>query len=406
MSCHSGIDPKDLPSGPLMTLGHEGFRLFFVLSALHVVLWPLLWVLLFGFDLPLAQDIPPALWHANEMLVGAFGAALIGFLTTAAPEWTDTEPLRGRPLWGLAALWGIARMVGLFGWDGAVIVAMATDLIWMGALVVYLLRLSWLKRTDRLLPFVFWLLLLSGATALARVGFLTGDIDRAQLGLTLVGLGFLGVLGLALGRITSPVANLVLDPTERTSPFRPHPGRLNLVSGLIVVVMAGEIAGLSAEICAYLWIAAGAAFLDRTGECFIGREALRAEILMLGGSSTFAGAGMIVTGCAALGADWGPLAGLHLAYMGGLGLGVYAVFCIAGRMHAGFTLGQDLWVRIGGLALVGATILRVLPEFGLDVPGPLHTGAVTVWALACGLWLIRFWPLLSQFHRDLRDLIT
>ena len=92
------------PDGFWASISDEGFRLFFALGALHSVLWPLLWVLLYQFDLPLAHEMPPSLWNGYEMLVGGFGAALIGFLTTAAQEWTDTAPMRGRPLWILAAL--------------------------------------------------------------------------------------------------------------------------------------------------------------------------------------------------------------------------------------------------------------------------------------------------------------
>ena len=191
-------------------------------------------------------------------LIGAFGAALIGFLTTAAPEWTDTAPPRGRPLWILAGLWGSGRAVGLFGWDGMGAIGALADLAWMAALVVFLLRLSWQRRTDRLLAFGFWLVLLMACTAAARWGFLTGDIALAGRALEWVGLVFLGLLGLALARITVPVTNLVLDPSEASSPFRPHPGRLNLAPGLVLVALAGDVAGLSPMVTAFLMFGTGA----------------------------------------------------------------------------------------------------------------------------------------------------
>ncbi len=94
MSCGpaSGIPTRVLPTTTLGMFGDEGFRLFFPLSALYAALFPVLWVLAWGFDLPLATTVPPSIWHAHETLIGAFGAALIGFMTTAVPEWTDTEP--------------------------------------------------------------------------------------------------------------------------------------------------------------------------------------------------------------------------------------------------------------------------------------------------------------------------
>lgn len=397
MSCgpvHLVARPR--PRGLWAVLTDEGFRLFFPLSAVYAALWPMLWVLAFGFDLPLAQTVPPSLWHGYEMLVGAFGAALIGFVTTAAPEWTDTQPPRGRPLIALAALWGLGRAVGLFGWDGLGALGALADLCWLGALVAWLLWLSWRRRTERLLAFVLWISLLTVCVAAARVSFLLGEIGPAARAVYLVGFAYLGLLGLALARITVPVTNLVLDPTERSSPFRPHPGRLNLAPGLVLVAMAGEVAGLSIAVTGFLVFAAGAAFMDRVGEAFIGREALRAEILLLAGSSALAGVGLMMTGAARLGAPWTELVGLHIALMGGLGLGVYAVFAIAGLLHTGQTLGLSLATRIGASALMASVALRVAPELGIPVPGPPQGAAALLWAAGFLTWLWAYWPALSK----------
>jgi len=386
------------PARLFATLGDEGFRLFFPLAAMHAALWPLLWAVAFGFDLPLATQTPPSLWHANEMLVGAFGAALIGFLTTAVPEWTDTPPLRGRALYALAALWLAGRLVGLSGWDGAGALGAAADLAWLLACLAYLARVSWLRRTDRLAPFLFWLALFAALVGWMRFGFATGDVAAAQTAARCVGLAFLGLLGVALARITPPVTNLVLDPTERSSPFRPHPGRRNLAPGLVAVAVAGELAGLSPEAAGWLHVAAGAAFLDRAAEGFIGRAFLRAEILMLAGSSALSGAGLMLLGMAGLGAPWGPAAGLHAAFMGGLGMGVLAVFSIAGRLHAGRPLGLSRRGRVAALLLLGAVALRVLPDLGAipQPPGPPHALASALWAGAFLLWLADLWPALTD----------
>lgn len=395
MSCGpvSAVRSAPLPKGLFTTLGDEGFRLFFPLSAFYAALFPLLWVLAWGFDLPLAKTVPPSLWHAHEMLIGAFGAALIGFITTAAPEWTDTPPPRGRPLWTLAALWGIGRCVGLFGWDAIGIIGAFADLTWMIALTVWLIFLSWQRHTDRLIAFVFWVVILTACLAIVRFGFWNGDVHLAQQGVHLVGFAFLGLLGLALSRITVPVTNLILDPTERTSPFRPHPGRLHLAPGLIMVAMIGQIMGFSETVSAWLVVAAGAAFMDRVGEAFIGRDIVSAEILMIAGSSALAGGGLLLAGAAMLGAPWPEVAGLHIALMGGLGLGVYAVFCIAGLLHTGHTLGLTVSARIGAIVLIVSTAMRVAPDFGYTLAGPTHAIASFGWATAFMIWINSFWRL-------------
>jgi uncharacterized protein involved in response to NO len=384
-------------TGLLHTLGDEGFRLFFPLAALHAALWPFLWVAVHGFALPLAREVPPGLWHAHEMLAGAFGAALIGFITTATPEWTDTPRLQGRALFTLALLWGAARLVGLLGAEPLLPVAALADLAWLGALVVYLASVAIRKGTGKLNAFLFWTAGLWLAELAAHAALLYGDVVLAQKAVHMFGFLFLGLLGLALARITVPVTNLVLDPSEETSPFRPHPGRLHLAPGLMAVAIAGEICGLSAAVSGFLFIAAGAAFLDRVAEGFIGREALRAEIVALGGASGLAGCGLLAIGAARLGAPWTETGGLHLAFMGGLGLGMLTVQSIAGLLHSGGTLGLAPRTRLALLLAFIAAMLRVLPEFGWDgLPGGPHLLASVTWGAAFLTWLTEYWPRLSD----------
>lgn len=375
-------------------LSDEGFRIFFPLAALWAAFWPLVWVAVWQLDLPFARDLPPGVWHANEMVFGAWGAALLGFLTTAAPEWTDTPRLRGRVLWGLAGCWGAARIAGLTGADLLILPAALADLAWLVALPAYLLWLSWRKRTTRVLAFAGWTAALMGFALAARLAMLAGEGAAAAEWLRLSGLLFLGLLGLALARIGVPVSNIVLDPTETSSPFRPHPGRMNLAPGLVALALAGEVAGLSPAVTGFLWIAAGAGFMDRMAEGFIGREAFRAEIMVMMAAAGFSGAGLLTLGAARLGAPWGETAPLHLALMGGLGLGVLAVLAIAGRFHTGQSLGLGRKTRAGFVLAALAVLARALPEMGLAPwpPGPLHLLAALLWAGGFLLWLADYWP--------------
>ncbi|MBL8570232.1 MAG: NnrS family protein [Phreatobacter sp.] len=381
----------------LGVLGDEGLRLFFPLAAVHAALWPFLWVVVHGYDLPLAREVPPSLWHAHEMLIGTFGGALIGFITTAVPEWTDTPRPRGRPLFVLATLWAGGRIVGFAGADVAGAVAAVLDLAWLCGLVLFVARVSWCRRTTRLLAFLFWIAALTMAEAVTRYGFLSGDVGLAQGALRQSGFALLALLSLVLARISVPITNLVLDPSETTSPFRPHPGRLNLAAGLVAVMMAGDLAGLSETARAYLAIAAGAAFLDRTAEAFVGRSFFRGEILALGGSSALAGIGLLLVGAARLRTGLPETTGLHVALMGGLGLGVLAVFAIAGLLHTHQPLGLSRMTRLALAMLVAAVGLRVAPDFGAVIAAPTAHGLASLaWAAAFILWLASYWPALSD----------
>ena len=97
---------------------------------------------------------------------------------------------------------------------GSALVAAGTNLrSWMATLLGHLLQLSMRRRTDRLLSFAFWLAWLAACTAIARLAFMAGDLDRATTFIHLAGFSFLGLLGLALARISVPVTSLVLDPS-------------------------------------------------------------------------------------------------------------------------------------------------------------------------------------------------
>ena len=389
----SAIGDPALAAGTslLDQLGDEGLRLFFPLSALHAAFWPLLWVIVQQFDLALATHTSPFIWHGYELLVGSYGAALIGFITTAVPEWTGTRRPRNRPLFILAGLWASARFIGLLGADALLLPALLLDLGWLIALPLFVLKLSVQRRTDRLMAFIFWLSLFAGTATLVRIGMLAGDMDLAAFGLRLTGLTFLGILGLALARINVPVTNQILDPTEETSPYRPHPGRMNLASGLCLVALAALVAGLSPAVTGFLLLAAGAAFLDRIGDGLIWPEALRAELLALNGSSAAAGAGLLLWGASLLGADTPEIAGLHLALMGGLGLGIMAVFCIAGLLHTGRPLGLPRAARLALGLIALATVLRLIPALGYDLPEAYGLSSLA-WAGGFLIWLITYLP--------------
>ncbi|MEM1078106.1 MAG: NnrS family protein [Pseudomonadota bacterium] len=386
--------------GLLARLSQEGFRLFFPISAVYAGSFPILWLVAGGLDLPLARDVPAGLWHGYEMIIGAFGAALIGFLTTAVPEWTDSKPPKDRTLWAFCAVWMIGRVSGLLGWQGVGLVGAMADLLWIAALAFWLVRLSVRRRTDRLIAFAFWLVVLAACAVGGRLSFAFGDLDLAARGIHLAGFAFLGLLGLSLARITVPVTNLILDPTEKSSPYRPHPGRRHLATGLIFVAILGDAFFLSPAVSGFLILAAGAAFMDRVAEAFVGRLAARAEILMLAGSAMLAGVGLLLIGTARLGAPWGQVTGMHVALMGGLGLGIYAVFSIAGLLHTDRPLGLSRRTRLGALLVVFAVGSRIAPDLGFPLPGPVYGAASLIWALAFFVWLTEYWPYLIEGHKD------
>ena len=376
----------------------EGLRLFFPAAACHAVLLPLVWVGLFAFSLPFARDIPMSQWHAHEMILGAYGAALAGFLTSAVPEWTDTRPRRGGSLLLLLLLWLPGRIIGLVGFDALVAIAAVTDLAFLGLLLWFALKALIERGRTRHASFavwvgVFWLMELG-----IRIAWLAGSMDLSGRLLHASLMIFLVLFSLAVARINVMVINLSLDPSGETTPYRPHPGRQNLTAGLVTVYTVAALVAPASAVPAYLALAAAAAFFDRLAEWFIGLAVLRTHVLALASANLFAGMGFLVIGLAGLGASLSPTTGLHMLSVGSLGLAVLAVFIIAGLRHTGRSLELPWQAHAAVILMTLAGLVRVLPEIGIApfFAGPHYGVSALLWSSAFALWLAGFLPLLRN----------
>jgi len=124
-------------SGWMMFRG-PGFRQFFPLATVFAAIAMVPWLaLLAGWDLDFGSDeIPSAMRHGHEMLFGYVPAVIAGFLLTAVPNWTGTQPLDGRPLLLLVVLWLAGRASIWFGGDWPFLLVMLVDILFLPALLV------------------------------------------------------------------------------------------------------------------------------------------------------------------------------------------------------------------------------------------------------------------------------
>lgn len=99
------------PPQPKFALFALGFRPFFLGAGVFAVLLVALWLVFYRGNFPLALFIPPAQWHAHEMLFGFAGAVIVGFLLTAVQNWTGMKTPSGKPLALLFFLWLAGRLV-------------------------------------------------------------------------------------------------------------------------------------------------------------------------------------------------------------------------------------------------------------------------------------------------------
>lgn len=87
-----------------------GFRPFYLLAAGLAVLLVPLWVLLLAGALGIQPAMPALLWHGHEMIFGFACAVIVGFVFTAAKNWTGLPTPTGKPLAALALLWLAGRI--------------------------------------------------------------------------------------------------------------------------------------------------------------------------------------------------------------------------------------------------------------------------------------------------------
>jgi len=376
----------------------EGLRLFFPVAACHAVILPLAWVVLLGFALPFAHDVPAGQWHAHEMIFGTYGAALAGFLTSAVPEWTDTRPRHGRALLLLLLLWLPGRLIGLVGWDALIVVAAAGDLAFIGLLFWYVLTALIERGSTRHASFAVWVGLFWLLELGIRAAWLADRPDLAGRLLHAALMVFLVFFSLAVARINVVVINLALDPSGQTTPYRPHPGRQNLTAGLVALYAMAALLAPQSVVPAYLALAAGAAFFDRLAEWFIGTALFRTQVMALAGSNLFAGIGFMLIGLAGLGAPLSVTSGLHMLSVASLGLAVLSVFVIAGLRHTGRPLDLPWQAHAAVLLMAGAGLIRVLPEIGIgaSLMGAHYALGAGLWSAAFAIWLAGFLPLLRH----------
>ena len=377
----------------------EGVFLFFPVSACYAVLMPFIWVIAYQLDYPGTRYIFPQQWHAHEMIFGFYSAALAGFLCSAVAEWTETKPLNGMRLFFLLLLWLPGRIVGFLGSDYLMVVGSVFDFAFLALMILYVGLPIISKRKWKSLSFLLWLIVLFALEIVLKISWWREETELSSRILWTIIAVFVVLFSLAISRINTVVTNLSLDPSGETSPYRPHPGRRNLSAFLTVLYALSMLFLPSSQMQYYLAFAASAGFMDRTAEWFIGKAALKAEVLCLALANVSAAIGFFLIGLSGFNERIPIYAGLHILTIATLGLGVMGVFTIAGLRHSGRKLIAIPWQSKAAIAfIILAAAMRVLPEItDLTAFGSHHYAwAAIFWSLAFLLWLWGYLPLLGH----------
>lgn len=384
-----------------------GFRPFFLATAISATGLIAAWSLFLGHGLPVPPVAGgPFVWHAHELIFGFALAAVAGFALTAIPEFTGTAGVPSRPVRALFGLWLLGRAAfwssGWLGSAGLFIAGLAH--LGLVAGLVRLLAPRLLADPERKNLSFLWALL---SLAVLIAGFYTDALAGQTPARWLHGaLGLLMILiVLAMSRISMRIVNAAIDETyDRDSvpatEYRARPPKRNLAIACIAAYTAAEFFAPGARIGGWLALAAAAALCHLQSDWHVGRALFRRWPLMLFAVYVLMAAGYGLIGIALLSGSDAFSAGRHLLTIGAIGLSIYMVLNIAGRMHCGHELDERPWVPLGAAALVAAAIVRASTALpGMPVSLLLALSSL-LWIGVFAAWLWHMGPLLMRARAD------
>lgn len=369
-----------------------GFRPFFLLASVFSAVSVLLWTAQVAGFLPFAYLQGPA-WHAHEMLFGYTLAVIAGFLLTAVRNWTNQPTPVGAPLIALALLWVCGRVLVLTPLAmAAALVNAAFPLAVAVAIVVPLVKSRHAHNY-----FFAVVLALMGALVFAVHLALQGHIEWAprlglQLALDLV-LFIMAVMG---GRVIPMFTN---NGVPGAGAVR-HPRVEQAALGSVLLLLAADLLLLPQPVIALMALTAALAHGVRLYLWRPWRTRAAPLVWILHAAYAWIVIHLALRGLQAL--DW--VAGSYAAHaltvgaIGGLTLGMMT------RVARGHTARP---LRAGGCEVTAfvlvqfAALVRVFG--GMVLPhGQLASMQISgaLWAMAFGLYAIRYWPILTRPRLD------
>jgi uncharacterized protein involved in response to NO len=373
-------------------LWNLGFRPFYLLASAFSACSVLLWAAQYSGWLPAAYLQGP-LWHGHEMLFGYTMAVVAGFLLTAVRAWTGEPTAVGVPLMALAGLWVAGRVLVLTPLSLlAAIVNAAFPLALAVAIAIPLLR----ARNVRNYFFVGLLMVMSVLVAALHLG-LQGRFELPprlglQLGLDVM-LFIMAVMG---GRVIPMFTNNGVPGAGAAR--HPLVEKLALASLLLLFVV--DLLQLQSGIVAAAALAAAIAHSVRLLLWRSWRTLAVPLVWILHSAYAWIVVYLVLRALSGFGWLGGSYA-VHALTVGAIGGLTLGMMTRTARGHTARPLLADGWELTCFLLIQGAALVRV---FGGMVSATLYLPSIQVsgvlWALAFGIYAVRYWSVLTQRRLD------
>jgi uncharacterized protein involved in response to NO len=381
-------------------LSASGFRPFFLLAAAIAVVLVPWWVLLLDGSLSQGTTyLMPMAWHAHEMVFG-FGCAVVaGFLLTAVRNWTQRETATGAGLYGLAALWGLGRLVMTVRLGLPAPAVAIVDLAFLPALALSIARPIIASGNRRNYAMIGVLALLFTANLAVHLDAL-GAAPGWQLRATHAAVIVLALLAAIIaGRVIPMFTRNATGSTRVASVAWLDIAAVAAIAGHLVFELAAPFS-LPATVTAAL---AGALVLARAARWGFVASLRQPLLWILHAGHAWIGVGFALRVAAVMTTRISTTAATHALTVGAIGaltLGMMA------RVSLGHT-GRSLALRpitVAAFALV--TLAAVLRVFGpiLGASALAYSAwlalSATAWAAAFALFLVAYLRILVSPRAD------
>ncbi|WP_301101358.1 NnrS family protein [Propionivibrio sp.] len=389
---------NQLPPAHVPTTNHHhalwnlGFRPFYLLASFFSAFSVLLWSMQFSGDLPSAY-LKGAAWHGHEMLFGYATAVIAGFLLTAVRAWTKQPTPSGVPLMALAALWIGGRVLLLtpLAMTAAVVNA-AFPLAIAVAIGVPLFR----SRNVRNYFFV-GLLVLMALLSLALHLALQGRFEvEPRLGLQLALDVILFTMAVVAGRVIPMFTNNGVPGANATR----HALLEKCALGAILLLFAADLLQLPQNVIAIIALLGALAHGLRLSLWKPWRTLNTPLVWILHAAYAWIVAYLALRGMTALHLLSGSYA-IHALTTGAIGGLTLGMMTRTARGHTGRHLIADGFEVLMFLLVQIAALVRV---FGGIVSPDFYLASIQLsgllWALAFGLYGVRYWPVLTRPRLD------
>jgi len=369
-----------------------GFRPFYLLAAIFSAFSVLQWIAQFSGYLP-SSYLRGSVWHAHEMLFGYTTAVIAGFLLTAVRVWTNKPTPSGLPLMLLAALWIAGRVLVLtpFALVSALVNA-AFPVAVAVAIGVPLLRARNVKNY-----FFIGLLLMMGVLILVMHLASQGKIGFSpRLGLHLALDLVLFIMAVMGGRVIPMFTNNGIPGTSATR----HPIVEKFALGSIILLFVADLMQLPGTLVAMIALVGALLHGVRLYLWKPWRTLAKPLVWILHAAYAWIVIHLTLRGFSELELLPGSYA-IHALTVGAIGGLTLGMMTRTARGHTGRPLVADRFELTMFLLIQAAAVIRV---FGGVLLPALYMESIglsgLLWALAFGLYAVRYWPILTRPRLD------